>query len=141
MTPEQMQIVRTTWQQVAPIADTAAGLFYSRLFDVEPQLSRRFAGADMQAQHRKLVDAIDSAVAELDRPEKLIPVLHALGRRHVGYGVASRDYDAVGAALLWTLAQGLGEAWSPQIKAAWSEAYGMIAGAMRAGAEAAPQPA
>lgn len=141
MTPEQKQIVRSTWQQVVPIADTAAGLFYSRLFETDPALRGHFAGTDMTVQKRRLVEALDATVASLDKPETLLPALEELGRRHSGYGVEARHYETVGAALLWTLAQGLGESWSPQVKAAWSEAYGIVADTMRAGAEAAPQPA
>ena len=141
MSPEQKEVVRTTWQQVAPIADTAAELFYSRLFEVDPEMKRHFAATDMSAQRRKLVQALDGAVAGLDCPEALVPVLRDLGRRHSGYGVEARHYETVGAVLLWTLAQGLGETWSPQVKAAWSEAYRTIAAAMLAGAEPAAQPA
>ena len=66
-----------------------------------------------------------------DRPEQLVPALERLGRRHAGYGVCDAHYESVGAALLWTLAQGLGAAWTPAAQAAWTEAYALIAGVMR----------
>ena len=66
--------------------------------------------------------------------------LRALGRRHVGYGVRDSHYATVGEALLWTLEQGLGDAFTPDVRAAWAETYGTRAGVMQraaAGAKAA----
>lgn len=130
MTPKQIQIVRDTWQQVMPTAATAAGLFYDRLFETEPGLRRLFARTDMAAQHGKLLQVLDVAVAGLERPESVLPVLQNLGRRHAGYGITTGHFDAVGAAFLWTLEQGLGEVWTPAAEDAWTEAYGMVAAAM-----------
>jgi hemoglobin-like flavoprotein len=54
----------------------------------------------------------------------------ALGRRHVIYGVEERHYETVGAALLWTLAAGLGEAFTPDLRAAWTAAYKLVSNTM-----------
>ncbi len=132
MTPDQLAIVKRTWAEVVPIADQAVALFYDRLFAIDPALRELFAGTDRRAQHRKLAAALDLAVGALEDFEALRPTLGELGRRHAGYGVADKDYDSVGAALLWTLEQGLGEAWTQDAAAAWSAAYAGIAGAMRA---------
>ncbi|MDJ0948163.1 MAG: globin family protein [Alphaproteobacteria bacterium] len=131
MTPAQKQLLRDTWQQVAPIADTAAELFYNRLFEIDPSTRPLFKGVDMQTQGGKLMKAITGVIQGLDHLEMLVPTIEDLGRRHVGYGVRERHYDSVGAALLWTLEQGLGPAWTPEVKATWAEAYGVISGIMR----------
>ncbi|MEW5893097.1 MAG: globin family protein [Pseudomonadota bacterium] len=137
MTPQQIQAIQTTWQQVLPIADQAAGLFYGRLFELDPTLKPLFKG-DMTEQGRKLMKTIGLVVNSLTRLEAILPTVQDLGCRHVAYGVRPEHYDTVGAALLWTLEQGLGSAFTPEVKAAWVTAYGTLASAMK---EAAYAPA
>ena len=142
MTPDQKRLVRETWHQVTPIADTAATLFYDRLFAIDPDLHDLFRETDMAAQRDKLVATLAHVVQNLDYLEILVPTIEDLGRRHVGYGVNDAHYDAVGAALLWTLARGLGGSWTPDAEAAWTAAYGTISGIMRrTAAEVAPMQA
>lgn len=133
MNEHQVALVQTTWEQVVPIADTAAGLFYNRLFALAPQVRPLFAD-DLTEQRQKLVQMITTVVRSLDRLERVVPAVQALGRRHVAYGARPEHYDVVGAALLWTLEQGLGEAWTGEAEAAWAEAYGVLAGTMIAAA-------
>jgi hemoglobin-like flavoprotein len=132
----QKELVQTTFAQVRPIANTAAALFYNRLFELDPTLRPLFQG-DMKEQGRKLMDMITLAVKGLDRPETLLPALSALGRRHAVYGVSEHDYETVGEALLWTLEQGLGPSFTPDVRDAWEALYGFVAGAMRKAAVAA----
>lgn len=134
MTPDQRMYVQETWKQVAPIADTASAMFYERLFEIDPDLRRLFAATDMATQRRKLVAAIAGVVGGLDRLEDIVPTIAELGRRHRSYGVTDVHYDTVGAALLWTLEQGLGDAWTPAVEAAWVTAYTTIAQVMRSAA-------
>ena len=119
-----------------PIRDQAAALFYGRLFELDPSLRPLFKG-DMAEQGRKLMNMLATAAMGLDRLDGIVGEVQALGRRHVAYGVQDAHYDTVGAALLWTLEQGLGDAFTPQVKAAWAEAYTLLAGTMKqAAAEA-----
>ena len=131
MSPETKALLKTTWAMVAPIGDTAAALFYDRLFTLDPSLRRLFQNADMKEQRRKLVQALAAVINGVDNLPSLVPTLEALGRNHVRYGVRDQHYDIVGAALLWTLEQGLEEAWTPAAKSAWTAAYGTVAGVMR----------
>src|SRR5689334_11074050 len=133
MTNEEIKLVQNTFRQVAPIADTAAQLFYARLFELDPDLKLLFKG-NLSEQGRKLMQMLGLAVNSLDRMEKLLPVVRSLGTRHVGYGVRDKDYDTVGQALLWTLRKGLGEAFTPEVELAWTEVYGTLASAMQSGA-------
>ena len=112
MKVEHKQVVRETWKQVTPVADAAAAMFYSRLFEIDPTTQPLFEGKDIAEQRRKLVASLTMAVNGLDDLDTLVPVIQDLGRRHVEYGVEDMQYDSVGAALLWTLEQGLGEAWT-----------------------------
>lgn len=140
MTPDQKRLVQETWKQVVPIADVAANLFYLRLFEIDPSTRMLLRATDMAEQRKKLLQVLAVAVRGLDNVDGLVSTVEQLGRRHVGYGVTDAHYDSVGAALLWTLEQGLGRAWTPAVASAWTEVYGLLAGVMRrAGREEATQ--
>jgi nitric oxide dioxygenase len=136
MSPEQVVAVRDSFARLAPQADAVGLAFYGRLFALDPSLRRLFA-ADIAPQAKKLMQMIGYAVARLDRPDELIPAVEALGRRHRGYGVAPAHYDTVAAALLATLADGLGAAFTPAVREAWTAAYTALATAMQQGASEA----
>jgi len=135
MTPEKIALVRNSWQQVLPIRDTAAALFYGQLFELDPSLRALFRG-DMTEQGRKLMTMINMVVMSLDNLAPLLGAVEDLGRRHVGYGVTDAHYDTVGSALLWTLGKGLGEQFTPPVEAAWTEAYTTLATVMKQAAYA-----
>lgn len=130
MAPEHVRLVQSSFEQVKPMAETAARLFYDRLFEIEPGLRHLFKG-DATEQGRKLMQMIGYAVRELDRPEQMLASVRALGARHAAYGVRDQDYATVGAALLWTLAQGLGAAFTADVREAWAEVYALLSGAMK----------
>jgi nitric oxide dioxygenase len=138
MTPTQVGLIRESWAAVEPIADTAAGLFYGRLFELDPALERLFRRTDMVRQRQVLMGTLAVVVKTLDRIEELLPAVEALGRRHAGYGVRESHYATVGEALLWTLEQGLGEAFTPAVREAWTEAYGTLASVMIEAAKSVP---
>jgi len=131
-----MLTVRETFALVRPIAQQAGDLFYTRLFELDPTLRPLFKG-DLAEQSRKLMQMIATAVDGLDNLDSIVPAVRALGIRHAGYGVLDRHYDTVAAALLWTLAQGLGTAFTPEAQAAWTAAYGILAGTMKSAAATA----
>ena len=130
MTPAQKTLVQTTFGKVVPIADAAAAMFYSRLFQLDPSLRPLFKG-DLVEQGRKLMQMIGVAVNGLDRLDQILPAVQQLGVRHAGYGVRDQHYDTVAVALLWTLEQGLGSDFTPEVKDAWTAAYSVLAGAMK----------
>jgi len=101
-------------------------LFYGRLFDLDPSLRSMFH-ADMREQRVKLMQMLTVAVRGLDRLDTLVPAVRALGRRHAAYGVPPEQFDTVAAAVLWTLAQGLGDAFTPEVHDAWAAVYAVLA--------------
>ncbi len=129
MTPEQIKLVQDSFEQVAPIADQAAELFYGRLFEIAPEVKPMFK-SDMSQQGKKLMTMIGVAVRGLDDIEKIVPAVKHLGVRHVEYGVKEEHFAPVGAALLWTLEQGLGEAWNEELHTAWATTYGVLSTTM-----------
>lgn len=136
MTPDQVILVQNSFALVEPIAPQAAAMFYDNLFKTDPSLRNLFRG-DMAEQGGRLMSMIGSAVKMLGQQDKLIPVLQAMGRRHVGYGVTDAHYAPVGAALLLTLKQGLGDAFTPEVHEAWATLYGVISQTMQDAANAA----
>lgn len=130
MTPNQIDLVQRSWAQVAPMGEAAVLMFYERLFFVDPSLRIMFRG-DMTRQARKVLEMLSFTVAGLKRVHELVPLVQVLGRRHAGYGVRDEHYETVGAALLWTLEQGLGSAFTPAVREAWAAAYGLLADTMK----------
>ena len=130
MNTEKIALVRSSWQQVLPIKDTAAQLFYGQLFELDPSLRNMFRG-DMVEQGRKLMAMINTVVNSLDKLGPILGRIEELGRGHVAYGVTEAHYDTVGNALIWTLGQGLGEQFTPAVKEAWVEAYTTLATTMK----------
>lgn len=137
MTPESKRLVKESWEQVAPISEVAAALFYGRLFELDPSLRHLFRG-DMAEQGRKLMQTLTVVVRGLDRLDDLVPAVESLGRRHGAYGVRDEHYDTVAAALLWTLERGLGDAFAPPVRDAWTEAYGLLATIMKRASAGVP---
>ena len=134
LTTHQIKLVQESFAKVAPIAETAAALFYKRLFELDAGLVWLFP-TELTEQGRKLMTMIGVAVGGLSDLEALVPAVQDLGRRHVGYGVDAQDYGTVGQALLWTLEQGLGAAFTPEVREAWTAVYTLLAQTMIAAAE------
>ena len=71
MTPKQIILIQTSFEQVLPIADTAAELFYGRLFELDSSLKPLFRG-NMAEQGRKLMTTLKVVVNGLPRLEALV---------------------------------------------------------------------
>jgi hemoglobin-like flavoprotein len=136
LTEDQVKLVKSNWSSVKKIKETAADLFYDKLFELDPKARELFKD-DISIQKKALMATISFAVAMLNHPDKLVPAVQDLGVRHAKYGVTPDHYGTVGAALLWTLEQGLGDAWTPEAKAAWTEVYGILSSTMIESAKAA----
>jgi hemoglobin-like flavoprotein len=125
MTPDQVKLVQQSFAKVAPISEQAAVIFYDRLFEVAPQVKAMFP-PDLTEQRKKLMATLAVVVNGLSNLESVLPAASALAKRHVSYGAKPAHYPVVGGALLWTLEKGLGEAWTSDVAAAWTAAYGTL---------------
>ncbi len=132
--PRHKALVQGTFKQVEAIAETAAELFYNRLFELDPKIRPMFKG-DMKEQGRKLMSTLKIAVKGLDDLAALVPVVEKLGRDHAGYGVDVGHYATVADALIWTLEQGLGDDFTPEVRDAWLSVYFLLAETMIAAAD------
>jgi hemoglobin-like flavoprotein len=130
MNTEPKLLVQKSFETVLTIEEAAAALFYGRLFELDPSLRPLFKG-DLKEQGKKLMATLKVCVLGLDRLDQLLPAVQSLGRRHVGYGVTDAHYDTVAAALLWTLEKGLGDQFTPECRAAWTEVYLLLASVMK----------
>jgi len=130
MDEKSIRLIRGSFAQVAAIASPAAILFYGRLFRIDPSTRAVFARADMRAQGTRFIAALGYVVATLDKPGRLLPIARDLARRHAGMGLRPEHYRAVGEALEWMLEECLAEDFSPELRAAWSQAYREVTAAM-----------
>jgi len=129
MNPAQIKLVQESFAKVAPISERAAVIFYDRLFELAPQVRAMFPN-DMTEQRKKLMATLAVVVNGLANLEAVLPAASALAKRHVAYGARPAHYPVVGGALLWTLEKGLGEAWTPDVAAAWTAAYDVLSSYM-----------
>ena len=135
LSPAQIAAVQASWNKVIPIQDTAAMMLYTRLFELDPNAAKLFAGP-ITDQGRKLMAMIGSTVLGLDETAAVIPAIESLGRRHkLQYQVTAEDYDTVGQALLWMLEKALGPELSEEAQAAWVAVYGVLSQTMIHAAE------
>jgi len=129
LSPRQITLIQQSFDQVSPIRDKAAAIFYARLFEIAPQVRPYFKG-DMTAQGAKLMATLGAVVVGLDELDRIVPVAQSLAVRHVDYGVQQEDYAPVGEALIYALAQGLGTAFTTELKESWITAYGILSAVM-----------
>ena len=131
MSPQKIHLVQASFEQVLPIADSVAALFYGRLFELDPGL-RFLCNAGMQEQGHRYMAMVHMVVANLGRPDTVVPMLQALGRRHAAYGVTDSHYETMSDALLWALEKSLGPTFTPDVREAWAEVYTLLADTMKA---------
>jgi hemoglobin-like flavoprotein len=137
VSPEQKLLIRRTWADIVPVADSTAALFYQRLFAIDPPARRLFASKDMAVQGTLFMQMLSVFVRSLDDLPAMVSALERCGQRHTGYGVLPADYDDVGRALLWAVEQVLGPQYTPEVRDAWVEGYRTLATTMQHGAPAA----
>lgn len=138
MTPDQIQLIRQSFAEIARHQEVAALVFYRRLFEVDPALKPLFKG-DIQEQAKKLTDMLGALIGMLENSESLLTELRAMGARHAGYGVRDEHYATVGSALLDMLAVTLGAQFTPKVREAWTLLYGAVEATMKDGAKALSQ--
>lgn len=130
MTKDQILVVKQTWKIFREINPTVIGdVFYSKLFVEAPQVKHLFK-TPRQEQSKKLIEMINLITARLERLDELTQEIKQLAVRHVGYGVKPSHYKSVGAALLWTLQQGLGKDWNKETQEAWEACYKVLSDTM-----------
>lgn len=129
-------LLRESFEMVVERAPDVTRRFYDVFFERYPQVRPMFGRNSRAQQEQMLTKALVAVIDHLEDPTWLGGTLRALGAKHVAYGVTEVMYDWVGECLLATLADVLGDAWTPRVEKAWKEAYAVISGAMIEGARA-----
>jgi hemoglobin-like flavoprotein len=122
MTPEQIALVRNSYEKLRPARDELGRVFYARLFETNPELRRLFHG-DIDRQAQALTAMLELIVKMLDLQDKLVPLVHYLGERHAAAGVRPEYFRPFGEALMWTLNHLLKDEFTLDTRRAWAEAY------------------
>ncbi len=130
MTPNQRARLRQTFEKLVPLPRRFGTAFYQRLFEIDPSLRGLFHG-DLDRQASMLVNALTLAILHLAESGRVSRTVQELGERHAGYGIAPENFETFGDALTWTLEQQFGDEFDAEVRAAWREAYDLLARAMK----------
>ena len=130
MTPEQIELVRSSFQRLADIPERAGEIFYKRLLELDPRARQLFWG-NMQHQGKALFLMLELIVKSLDIQDKIVPIIFDLGKRHAMYGVRERDFKPFEQALIDTLSSTIGDDFTHDEREAWSAAFAFLADIMR----------
>lgn len=128
------ELLRQSFELVAEREPQLTTRFYGILFERYPQSKAMFEPSRRAQQAEMLQAALIAVLDHLEDASWLEETLGGLGARHVGYGVEDEMYGWVGECLLATLAEVAGDAWTPELAQAWTDAYGAIQSLMLAGA-------
>jgi hemoglobin-like flavoprotein len=129
MTPEQVDLVRKSFDALWPVRRKLADVFYSRFFELAPD-ARALFPQDIARQHLKFMDMIAAIVGALDKREIFHSIISYSGREHAQFGVKRSHFVAFGDALIWGLEQQFGAAFTPELKQAWITLYDAVQGEM-----------
>jgi len=132
--PLELDALETSFDLVAPRAETLVDIFYARLFAAAPAVKPLFAGTDLARQKSMLLATLVLLRKSLRNLDGIVPTLRSLGSRHVAYGARPEHYPVVGEVLIASMAEVAGEAWRPEYDRAWAAAFELIAGVMLDGA-------
>ena len=125
LTSRETLLIKVSWHYAIINSEPVGLSFYQKLFELDPSLKSLFK-ISVDEQLQKLMGMLTSVVSSIDQLENFASDLKLLAARHIAYGVVDSHYDTAGEALLWSLEHSLGTLWSPEIKVAWSKAYGII---------------
>jgi hemoglobin-like flavoprotein len=133
ITEHQILLVQTSFARLIDDIDNVARIFFERLFEIDPTLRPMFS-SEMQVQGRKMFRTLLVIVNALNDPKTIVDMMRGLSKRHIGYGVKEAHYATVGAALVQTIHEALGDVASHEIDAAWLAAYTLVADIAKAAA-------
>jgi hemoglobin-like flavoprotein len=125
MTPEQVDLLRKSFDAMYPMRRDIADLCYSRFFELAPD-ARDLFPSDLERQRIKLMDMIAALVGSLDQRPLFQSLVTDSGRRHAGFGVQPSQYVAMGEALMWSLECKFGASFTPEVRESWRALYATV---------------
>ena len=134
-----VELLRQSFELVVERQPKLTARFYEIFFERYPQVKPLFGANSGGKQAEMLQEALVAVMEHLEDSTWLADTLGAMGAKHIDYEVGDEMYPWVGESLLATLAEVAGDAWTPELAQAWTDAYGAISGLMIAGAAKARQ--
>ena len=135
MTPDQVKLIRKSFDAMWPMRGEIAELCYTRFFELAPDAKALFKN-DMERQRAKLMDMIAALVGSLDQQALFQSIIANSGRHHARFGVRPSQYDALGEALMWSIERKLGSSLTPELLASWKALYATVQAEMQRAAMA-----
>lgn len=131
LSQQTIDIVKSTVPVLEQHGKTITTVFYKNMFAAHPELLNIFNHANQSKgrQQTALANTVYAAAAHIDNLEAIIPAVVQIAHKHVSLGIQKEHYPIVGYHLLGAIKEVLGDAATPEIIAAWGEAYEVIAGA------------
>ncbi|MEI7026359.1 NO-inducible flavohemoprotein [Paenibacillus sp. y28] len=129
LTPSTIAIIQSTVPVLEVHGTTITKRFYELLFSCHPELLNLFNHANQKQgrQQTALANVVYAAANNIENLPALLPAVRQIAHKHRSLGVKAEHYPIVGQNLLQAIQDVLGDAATPEILAAWREAYGVIA--------------
>lgn len=122
MTPEQIILVRKSWDSLWPKWNEFADRVYGRFFEIAPDARRLFAD-DLGPQKIKLMDTMTVIIGYLDNPSMFGSIISHSGKQHQRFGARIEHYAGFRGALMEGLKLQFGAAFTPELEEAWTALY------------------
>lgn len=125
-----VDVLRSSFELLAPRGEELVERFYGELFTKFPQVKPLFKNTSPQEQQKKLLTALKLVINNLNNPAALQSALQEMGARHQGYGAEPAHYGAVKSTLLGVMRDMAGKRWTKKVDQAWSDALDAVASIM-----------
>jgi hemoglobin-like flavoprotein len=130
----QINLLEESFDLVAPRGEELVDRFYNRAFAIAPEIKSLFANAEWTRQVQMALGVFVLLRKSLRNLDSIVPALRTLGARHESYGARPEHYTIFGEALLSTMAEIGGSAWTDEYTQAWADAYQLVQDTMLSGA-------
>ncbi len=129
MNEQKKALVRATVPVLREHGVALTTHFYQRMLSLNPELKHIFNQAHQHSgrQQQALASAVLAYAENIDDPSVLLPVVDKIAHKHTSLGIRAEQYSIVGKHLLASIQEVLGEAATPELVAAWAEAYQSLA--------------
>lgn len=129
MTPQQIELVKSTVPVLREHGVTLTSYFYNRMLNNHPELKNVF-NLDHQStgrQPRALAAAVLAYAEHIEQPEKLAKAVERITTKHVSLNIQPEQYAIVGENLLHSISEVLNVPFESELIEAWKQAYLQLA--------------
>lgn len=129
LTASQLAVIKATVPVLEENGEVLTRHFYERMFRENPEVLVFFNPAHQKSggQQRALAAAISAYAKHIENPSVLADAVELIAQKHASLGIQAQHYPIVGANLLASIKEVLGDAATPEIIEAWAAAYNLLA--------------